>query len=270
MIFQIMSLTSAQFNTVPQSELTTDNPVQSSQSVGDLALDFGSEIAGQYIDYPGAENVKVMYESELDIYHDFLIQDMTNGLVGSVDVTISDLQEISACWITDTGSVYNYNVDLDNVSNLMQVDEVSINQGSNSIIDCAIAVKDNGRETMLYADGGDLKAAQIAYASPLYSNGDDWHVRTILEGINATNIELEVTSEQLEWGLFRDDMGRLHRINYTGVFWETGIIDNGPVGEDFELVIDNMDKIAILFNKGNETFLHTINGLVSTTEMVMD
>lgn len=268
MIFQIMSLTSAQFNTVPQSELTTDNPVQSSQSVGDLALDFGSEIAGQYIDYPGAENVKVMYESELDIYHDFLIQDMTNGLVGSVDVTISDLQEISACWITDTGSVYNYNVDLDNVSNLMQVDEVSINQGSNSIIDCAIAVKDNGRETMLYADGGDLKAAQIAYASPLYSNGDDWHVRTILEGINATNIELEVTSEQLEWGLFRDDMGRLHRINYTGVFWETGIIDNGPVGEDFELVIDNMDKIAILFNKGNETFLHTINGLVSTTEAV--
>ena len=181
MIFQIMSLTSAQFNTVPQAELATDYPVQSSQSVEDLELDFGSEIAGQYIDYEEVENAKVLYESELDIYHDFQIQDMSNGLVSSVDVTISDLQEISACWINDAGFVYNYNVDLDNVSNLMQVDQVTVNQGVNSMIDCAIAVKDNGRETMLYADGGNLKAAQIAYASPLYSNGDDWHVRTILE-----------------------------------------------------------------------------------------
>ena len=40
MIFQIMSLTNAQLNTDPQSELTTDSSVQSSQSVSDLNLDF--------------------------------------------------------------------------------------------------------------------------------------------------------------------------------------------------------------------------------------
>ena len=268
MIFQIMSLTNAQLNTDPQSELTTDSSVQSSQSVSDLNLDFGKDIAGQYIDYDGLSSTKVMYESGLDIYRDFQIQDMASGLAGTADVTISELQKISACWLNDAGFVYSYNIDLDNISNLMQVDQVSVNQDVNSIVDCAIAVKDNGRETMLYADGGNLKAAQIAYASPLYSNGDDWHVRTIIEGVNATNIELEVTSEQLEWGLFRDDMGRLHRINYNGAFWETGIIENGPVGEDFELVIDETDTISILYNKGNETLLHTVNGEISTTEAI--
>lgn len=268
MIFQIMSLTNAQLITDKQSELTTDLSVQNSQTVSDLNLDFGKEIAGQYIDYDGLSSTKVMYESGLDIYRDFQIQDMTSGAAGTADVTISDLQKISACWLNDAGLVYSYNIGLDNVSNLMQVDQVSAYQDVNSIVDCAIAVKDNGRETMLYADGENLKAAQIAYASPLYSNGDDWHVRTILEGINATNIELEVTSQQLEWGLFRDDIGRLHRINNNGIFWETGIIESGPVGEDFELVIDDTDTISILYNMGNETLLHTINGQISTTEAV--
>ena len=267
-IFQIISLTDGQLTTGQNSELTTNSSIQSSQTVNDFNLDFGSEIAGQHIDYEGLQTNKVMYESSLDIYRDFQIQDMANGVAGTADVTISELQKISACWVNNAGVVYSYNIGLDNVSNLMEVDQVAANQDINSIVDCAIAVKDNGRETMLYADGGNLKAAQIAYASPLYSNGDDWHVRTILEGINATNIELVVTSEQLEWGLFRDDIGRLHRINYTGVFWETGIIENGPVGEDFELEIDDTDKILVLYNKGNETILHTIDGQISVTEAV--
>ena len=49
MIFQIMSLSSAQFNTVPQAELATDYPVHSSQSVEDLDLDFGSDNTNYHI-----------------------------------------------------------------------------------------------------------------------------------------------------------------------------------------------------------------------------
>ena len=94
MIFQIMSLTNAQLNTDPQSELTTDSSVQSSQSLTDLDLAFGKEIAGQYIDYDGFSSTKVMHESGLDIYRDFQIQDMASGLAGTADVTISELQKI--------------------------------------------------------------------------------------------------------------------------------------------------------------------------------
>ena len=50
MIFQIMSLTNTQLSTDSQSELTIDSSVQGSQSVSDLNLDFGKDIAGQYID----------------------------------------------------------------------------------------------------------------------------------------------------------------------------------------------------------------------------
>ena len=60
--------------------------------------------------------------------------------------------------------------------------------------DCAITVKENGRVSILYSNGWfRSQAGQIAYASSLYTNGDDWHTRTILEGVNVTNLELDTT-----------------------------------------------------------------------------
>ena len=76
----------------------------------------------------------------------------------------------------------------------MHVDDISNYPSVDDIVDCALAVKKNGRKTLLYADGNNLKAAQIALQSALYSAGDSWHTRTILENVNPTHIELDVTS----------------------------------------------------------------------------
>ena len=117
---------------------------------------------------------------------------------------------------------------------------------------------------MLYTNGSDLKAGQIAYASSLYSNGDEWHTRTILEDVDVSNVELAITPDHLEWGVFRDDNGALHRVNYTGAFWQTGLLETGPVGQDFELEISSNGDIYLMYTQENQAILMTIsNGLTS-------
>ena len=60
--------------------------------------------------------------------------------------------------------------------------------------------------------------------------------------MNVTNVELAITPDYyFEWGVFRNDQGELHRINYTGAFWETGLLEQGPVGDDFELEITSTE-----------------------------
>ena len=73
--------------------------------------------------------------------------------------------------------------------------------------DCAIAVKDNGRASMLYSNGSDIKSGQIAYASSLYTNGDDWHTRTIFEDVNVSGFGFAIMPNYFEWGVFRNDLG---------------------------------------------------------------
>ena len=214
----------------------------------DFDIDFGYEVAGQYIDYDDLTQAKLRQDFDLSTYFERQIIDASSGTPNSPDVAISNQHEIGACWLDTNGMVYSYSLDLHNNSRLLEVDSVSANPDIDTIVSCSIAVKNNGRQTLLYANGSDIKAAQIAYQSPIYPNGDDWHTRTILEGVNATNIELSLTPNQLEWGAFRDDLGRLHSINYTGAFWVTSIIHAGPISEDFELEIDSHGKITLLYN----------------------
>ena len=77
-----------------------------------------------------------------------------------------------------------------------------------------------------------------------------------------------MTPNELEWGAFRDDLGRLHSINYTGAYWETSIIHQGPISEDFELEIAANGEIKLLYNFGNSTILHTIVNEQHTFESV--
>ena len=234
----------------------------------DFDIDFGYEMAGQYIDYDNLSQAKLRQDFHLSTYFERQLVDASSGTPTSPDVAISNQHEIGACWSDTNGMVYSYSLDLHNNSRLLEVDSVTANPDIDTIVSCSIAVKNNGRQTLLYANGSDIKAAQIAMQSPIYPNGDEWHTRTILEGVNATNIELSLTPNQLEWGAFRDDLGRLHSINYTGAFWDTSIIHPGPISEDFELEIDPYGRITLLYNFGNSTVLHTIENGQHTSEPV--
>jgi len=250
------------------SNLDIDSIQYRSEVMNDFDIDFGYEMAGQYIDYDDLTQAKLRHDFDLSSYFERQITDASDGIPTSPDVTISNQHEIGACWLDTNGYVYSYSLDLNNNSRLLEVDTVPANPDVSTMTGCSIAVKNNGRQTLLYANGSDIKAAQIAYQSPIYPNGDEWHTRTILEGVNATNIELSLTPNELEWGAFRDDLGRLHSINYTGAYWETSIIHQGPISEDFELEIDANGAIKLLYNYGNSTILHTIVNEQHTSETV--
>ena len=264
LIFQVSSIVIGQ-NTI--DELSQNTPLATNdegQQMSDFALEFGYDLAGEHLNLDNVPQGLVRYETDLDIYHNQVIQSPSAGTPMVPDVVISKQQQINACWQNLEGTVNYYWTDLGETVKQIEVDEVlSSAEGANNF-DCAIAVKENQRASMLYTNGSDLKAGQIAYASSLYSNGDEWHTRTILEDVDVSNVELAITPDHLEWGVFRDDNGALHRVNYTGAFWQTGLLETGPVGQDFELEISSNGDIYLMYTQENQAILMTIsNGLTS-------
>ena len=252
------------------SELAELNQEFNSQSLSDFELEFGIDLSGEYIDFDDVAQGLVRHDTELDLYHTEILQESSLGTAVVSDVAISRQQEVNACWINNQGSVYYYWADTDNETKSNQVDLILGQNDGVEDFDCSIAIKDNGRASMLYTNGSDLKAGQIAYASSLYTNGDEWHTRTILESVNVTNVELAITPDYFEWGVFRNDQGELHRINYTGAFWETGLLEQGPVGEDFELEITSTGIVYILYTKENQAILSTISEGIKSNHVITD
>ena len=216
---------------------------------------YGHDFAGSEISIDGLQDAKVRSESALDLWNSHVILNADNQTPGTPDIEFTGYQQIEMCWSTLEGQVRTYSRNISGAETLMHVDDVGIYSNFDDIVNCALAVKKNGRKTLLYADGNNLKAGQIALQSSLYSQGDAWHTRTILENVNVTHIELAVSSLDLEWGVYRNDLAQLYEISFTGTFWETRILDNGPIGEDIELYIDENDNISILYTKLNNAIM---------------
>ena len=226
---------------------------------------YGHDFAGSQISIDGLIDATVRYESALDLWNSHVILDANNQTPGTPDIEFTGYQQLEMCWTTMEGQVRTMARNISGFETLMHVDDISNYPSVDDIVDCALAVKKNGRKTLLYADGNNLKAAQIALQSALYSAGDSWHTRTILENVNATHIELDVTSSDLEWGVYRNDLGQLFEVSYTGTFWITRLLDNGPVGEDLELHIDENDVVNVMYVKSDDVILMNIDSTVNGT-----
>ena len=270
LFLQVFSIVLAENIDDGTSELAELNQEFNSQSLSDFELDFGIDLSGEYVDFDDIAQGLIRFDAELDLYHTEILQESNLGTAVVSDVAISKQQEVNACWINNQGSVHYYWADIDDETKINQVDLILGQSDGVADFDCSIAVKDNGRASMLYSNGSDLKAGQIAYASSLYTNGDEWHTRTILEDVNVTNVELAITPDYFEWGVFRNDQGELHRINYTGAFWETGLLEQGPVGDDFELEITSTGIVYILYTKGNQAILSTISEGIQSNQLIAD
>ena len=270
LILQLFSISVGENTTDNSTSLVGEKSEFNSQSLSELDLDFGYDIAGEYIDFADINQGQIRYESELDSYSNQVLQDSASGTAITSDITISNQEEINACWVNQEGSIQYYWTNVEGDTKLIEVDEILGLSDGVSTFDCAISVKQNGRASMLYTNGTDLKAGQIAYASSLYSNGDQWHTRTILEDVNVTNVELAITPEHFEWGVFRDDNGALYRVNYTGAFWVTGLIDAGPVGEDFELEINSAGDVYLMYTKANQAILLTISNGQHSEQIIVE
>ena len=173
LILHVSSLAIGQ-SAVRESEFLDQSSLQSnSAALAEYALDFGYDLAGEQLSIDDGAEGLVRFETNLDIYHNQLIQAASVGTPTVPDVAISGQQEINSCWHNQEGTVNYYWSDLEQNTKQLQIDEVlGIDDGVMNF-DCAIAVKENGRASVLYTNGSNLKAGQIAFASSLYVNGDD-------------------------------------------------------------------------------------------------
>ena len=172
LFLQVFSIVLGKNSDEHTSELVDLNREFNSQSLSDFELDFGIDLSGEYIHFDDIAQGLVRHDSELDLYHTEILQDSNQGTAVASDVAISKQQEVNACWINNQGSVHYYWADTNDETKINQVDVILGQSDGATDFDCSIAVKDNGRASMLYSNGSDLKSGQIAYASSLYTNGD--------------------------------------------------------------------------------------------------
>ena len=206
------------------------------------------DFAGTSISVDGLQNAVVREESMFDYWISTELNNSTTEHHGTPDMKLTRYDREHYCWSTEEGAVRTAVHRPNGVWTSTLVDTVAA-ANTSSLVDCAIAVTVNELPRVLYADGDDLKMGRYARESATYYDGARWHTRTILEDISPTHLELEISPDGVEWGLVRTADGVLHQVNFSGAYWTNAVLDAGPVGEDFELELDDNGTAHILYTR---------------------
>ena len=235
--------------------------VSQKSSLYTTASGYGHDFAGTTFTFDGMENAVVKEESMFDYWHSKELNNSSTEHHGTPDLKLNRHDKEHYCWSTEEGPVRTAVHRPSGAWTSTLVDTVAASNTS-TLVDCAIGITSNELPRVLYADGPDLKMGRYARQSATYYDGPRWHTRTIMENVNATHLALDITSEGLEWGLMRTSSGALHQVNFSGAYWTNYLLDAGPVGEDFELEIDDQGLIHILYTRSSvgEVVLLRIDG----------
>ena len=247
---------------VPAPPQTLDEPQDVRRNAPfSLASGYGHDLAGTTVSVDGLVGAVVREESMFDYWHTLELNNSSVEHHGTPDMKLTFHDNEHYCWSTEEGPVRTafHRPNGDWGSTL--VDTVA-SANTSSLVDCAIAITANELPRVFYADGDDLKIGRYARQSATYWDGPRWHTRTILEDVYPTHLELEITPQGVEWGLMRTADGVLHQVNFTGSFWMTSVLDAGPVGEDFELAMDENGTAHVLYSRtnANEIVLVRVDG----------
>ena len=217
---------------------------------------YGHDLAGSVIDVDGLVGATVREESMLDAWQTEMLNVSFGEHHGTPDMKLTRHDKAHLCWSTQEGTVRTAVYRPTGVWSTSLVDTVATSNASD-LVDCAVGVTANELPRVLYADGADLKMGRYALQSATYYDGPRWHTRTIMEDVAPTHLALDITPEGLEWGLMRTATGALHQVNFSGAYWTDSLLDSGPVGENFELQLDDNGVAHVLYT------------LVSTGEVVL-
>ena len=227
-----------------------------------LASGYGHELAGTTVTVDGLDNALVREESMFDYWITTELNNSSTEHHGTPDMKLTRADMEHYCWSTEEGSIRTAIHRPNGAWSTTLVDTVAATNTS-SLVDCAIAVTGNELPRVLYADGDDLKMGRYARESATYYDGPRWHTRTIMEDVEPTHLELEITPEGVEWGLMRTVDGALHQVNFSGAYWTSFLLDAGPVGDDFELALDDNGTAHILYTRSSaqEVVLLRVSGM---------
>ena len=223
---------------------------------------YGHDLAGSVIDVDGLVGATVREESMLDLWHMEALNVSFGEHHGTPDMKLTRHDKAHLCWSTQEGTVRTAVYQPTGVWTTSLVDTVATSNAS-ELVDCALGITANERPRVLYADGDDLKMGRYALQSEAYFDGPRWHTRTILENVSPTHVALDITPDGLEWGLMRTATGELHQVNFSGAYWTDDLLDSGPVGENFELQLDENGVAHVLYTltSTNEVVLLRIDGM---------
>ena len=227
---------------------------------------YSHDFAGTNIAFDGLDDATVREESALDIWMTEMLEMLPNETMGTPDIQIRHDEGFDACWTTQEGNVYVGSLDGGNQSyssvqsgwSMHRVDSVTPSNAS-SLVDCALAVNEDGRQYVLYADGSNIKSAHIAYPNSVFSELS-WQKITIRYNVAPTNIEMVLLPSQLELAVFRDVNGSLWQLNYSGNLWYHNLLDVGPIGHSIELEMDDNGVAHLLYTAGEEVRLIRYDG----------
>jgi hypothetical protein len=215
-----------------------------------LESGYGHELGSSTIDVDGLVQVGVREESMFDMWITTEFNTSTTEHHGTPDMKLTRHDKEHYCWSTEEGPVRTAIHRPNGQWSTTLVDTVASSTAS-ELVDCAVAVTANERVRVLYADGDDLKMGRYALESQTYWDGPRWHTRTIMEDVDPTHLALDITPEGVEWGLMRTASGALHQVNFSGAYWTHYLLDAGPIGEDFELEIDDEGVAHVLYSRTN-------------------
>ena len=250
-----------------ESEVELDGfLVHSSSEYVSLNNSYGHDFAGASLSFDGLNDATVREESALDIWMTEMLEMLPNESMGSPDIQLSHDEGFDVCWTTQQGNVYVGSLNGGNESyssvqsswSMYLVDSVSPANES-TLVDCALAVNEDGRQYVLYADGSNIKSAHIAYSNSVFPELS-WQTITIRYNVEPTDIEMVLLPNQLELAVFRDVNGSLWQLNYSGNVWYDNLLDIGPVGHSIELKMDPNGVAHLLYTAGEEVRLIRYDG----------
>ena len=162
----------------------------------------------------------------MDAWTQSTLHQFENITPGTPDVVLSGREKLNFCWSTTEGEVHYASRTFTGSWTDAVVDTVAPST-EETLVDCALAINENGRPYIMYADGQDIKVARVAYQGQVYFE-TTWLTRTILEDVNPTDFRLSLRENELEWGVFRDSNESLWQLNFSGTRWSHALLDIGP------------------------------------------
>ncbi len=234
----------------------TDTPVFTNAHHVGLDDAYSHEFSGTTLNYDGLPDATVREESALDIWMALMLEQFPDQSIGTPDIHLNADESFDVCWTTQSGDVYVGSLDGTTTSYPTEsstsqwvsslVDTVNA-QSSNDLVDCALLVNEDGRQSLLYADDANIKYARMAYGNSIYQSGDTWQTMTIKYDMNPTDFVIGSFSNQSEWAVFRDTSGAMWQLNSSGGIWHHSLLEVGPIGQSLELAIDSNNVVHLAY-----------------------
>ena len=234
----------------------------------------GHNISGQSLSFEELENAVVLEESALDAWNEMNITEQLTDQHLVFNFYIHPSESIHYCWTQSNGSVYYASHQSNGDISIIHVETTSPYAENETPVQCAVSLTDTDLPRIIYADGGDVKIARYARGGSqfqLYWNLTDvWHTRTIVEQAFPTHFEMVLTELNTMWAVMRDQNGTLHQVNFSSAYWTTSALDQGPIGQEIELMFDDEGMFHILYTRTdlNEIRLLRIDEDASESQVV--